>query len=116
MVETNLSFIHQKAVERASDEDRAWFERNPARHMRLRDTIPMDFNGPLPELPEGYTHRTITVRLTDVVRSRCPIGLVSISETRRRARFRLPPIYAAAGRTGTTAENWGLDSIGFGLP
>jgi hypothetical protein len=71
----NLAFLHQAAVERASEDDRLWFEANPDRKLRLRDAVPMELNGPLPECPPGYSVRTVVVQFRPGVRSRTFIGI-----------------------------------------
>lgn len=49
-----------EAVERASEDDRRWFEANPGESVRYRDLIPGEF--PLPELPGGLEERLPTDR------------------------------------------------------
>jgi hypothetical protein len=37
--------IHGKAIDVAMADDRAWFEKNPARSFRIRKPFPYEFNG-----------------------------------------------------------------------
>lgn len=71
----NITFLHQKAVEAASEGDRIWFEQNPDRSYRLRDPLPMEMNGPLPDVPLGYDVRIVVSQITSGVRTRTVIGL-----------------------------------------
>lgn len=51
--------LHSKAIERACNLDRAWFAAHPGCSYRLRDPLPMEFNGPLEEPPAGSTWRVL---------------------------------------------------------
>jgi hypothetical protein len=38
--------IHSSSIDRACEDNRIWFERNPNRLFRLREAVPFEFNGP----------------------------------------------------------------------
>jgi hypothetical protein len=55
--------IHGKAIDRACESDREWFEANPNRLFRLRDMMPYEINGPIEAPPDGMSWRTLTVQV-----------------------------------------------------
>ena len=65
--------LHSKAIDRDCNLDRAWFVANPGCSYRLRDALPMEFNGQLEEPPVGSTWRVLVVELTGEMRLRCPV-------------------------------------------
>jgi hypothetical protein len=75
MAET-LRALQQKAIGRAAEDDRRWFDGNPGRQYRVRPAIPGEFNEPLSNnLPEGCAWRTIVVQMQPGVRARRRVGL-----------------------------------------
>lgn len=69
---TELRMIHEKAVDRASEDDRIWFEANPERHFRIRNPIPYEFNERMPDPTPGFTSRTLVAQMSPGVRLRLP--------------------------------------------
>ena len=55
--------IHGKAIDRACESDREWFEANPNRLFRLRDVMPYEHIGPTKAPPDGESWRTLVVRV-----------------------------------------------------
>ena len=67
--------IHGKAIDKACEDDRIWFEQNVGKRFRLREVVPFEFNGPMGNPPRGMRWRAIIVQLELGVRIRQPIGL-----------------------------------------
>ena len=67
--------IHGKAIDKACEDDRIWFERNVGQRFRLREVVPFEFNGPMGDPPKGMNWRAIIGQLEPGVRMRQPIGL-----------------------------------------
>src|SRR5271169_4451590 len=67
--------IHGKAIDLASEGDRVWFEQNPDRLHRLRDTIAFENNGPM-ELPaHGMTWKILVTQVKSGMRFRMLIAM-----------------------------------------
>ncbi|WP_052600563.1 hypothetical protein [Microvirga lotononidis] len=68
--------IHDKAIDRASEDDRVWFDANPDRHFRIRDLIPYEFNERMPDPQPGFTLRTFVAQMSPGVRLRLPCEIL----------------------------------------
>lgn len=75
MIPPNVHSIHSKAIDKASEDDRLWFEQHPGRSFRLRDAVPFEYNQQLPPAAEGVSWRTVVLQIKPGVRSRSPMGL-----------------------------------------
>ena len=77
MTDTNLPcMIHGKAIDRVSDNDRAWFRKNPNFFYRLRDLRKFEFNNePLGEPGIGFAWHMLVANPIDGVRIRLPVSL-----------------------------------------
>lgn len=62
--------LHGKAVDDASDSDKAWFEAHPDREFRFRHSLPFEFNEKNPIQPEGWINCTLVVQLIRGLRQR----------------------------------------------
>jgi len=68
--------IHGKAIDRVSDNDRAWFRKNPNFFYRLRDLRKFEFNNePLGEPGVGFVWYVLVANPMDGVRIRLPVSL-----------------------------------------
>ncbi|MEH0195754.1 hypothetical protein V7S57_08455 [Caulobacter sp. CCNWLY153] len=68
--------LHSKAIERATEDDKRWFELNPHRMYRIRDPFPMEMNGPIAKSPKGYSTRIVVAKIHSEVRMRNTIGVL----------------------------------------
>ena len=66
----NVIALHSAALDRASDDDRIWFEQHPSRNYRLREMIPFESNDPLWTPPKGSAWLTVTRQIEPGVRLR----------------------------------------------
>jgi hypothetical protein len=66
--------IHSEAIERACEDDRSWFQRNPDRRFRLREAVRFEFNGPV-EAPEGMMLLALVAQVESGFRFRMPVAL-----------------------------------------
>lgn len=73
-----IEALHAKAIDAASENDKAWFEANPDRLWRIRDPIPMEMNGPLEPAAPGYTNRMVVAKITDAARARFVIQMEAV--------------------------------------
>jgi hypothetical protein len=67
--------IHSKAIDRACENDRKWFEDNPERICRLRSAMPYEFNGPVDDPPEGSSWRALVTQIEPGMRVRAQVAL-----------------------------------------
>lgn len=67
--------IHSKAIEKACEDDRAWFESNPEKTYRIRDMVPFEANQALGPAPSGSSWRTVVALLGEGVRARTFVTL-----------------------------------------
>jgi hypothetical protein len=72
---TPAEAIHGKAIDRACESDRAWFEANPNRLFRLRDMMPYESNGPIEAPPDGMSRRTLVVQVERGMRLRMIVSV-----------------------------------------
>jgi hypothetical protein len=70
----------EKLVEIAMLGDAAWFQDNPDRRMRIRNAVPMEFNGDLGAPPTGMAWRTLVAEAQPGARLRQPIALAAAAE------------------------------------
>jgi hypothetical protein len=67
--------IDGKAIDRACESDREWFEANPNRLFRLRDVMPYEHIGPTKAPPDGESWRTLVVRIGPGMRFRAVLSV-----------------------------------------
>lgn len=67
--------IHEKVIELATLGDAAWFESNPERRIRIRNAVPMEFNGIAGPSPVGMVLHTLVLEAQPGVRMRQPFAL-----------------------------------------
>jgi hypothetical protein len=84
---TPAEAIHGKAIDRACESDRAWFEANPNRLFRLRDMMPYESNGPIEAPPDGMSRRTLVVQVERGMRLRM---IVSVPDDQQLASIFMP--------------------------
>lgn len=85
--------IHGKAIDRACNDDRLWFEANAEREFRLRDPVPFEFNGPVETPPKGSTWRVLVKQVKLGVRLRLPVALPIEAHTQGAEDRHLRPLY-----------------------
>jgi hypothetical protein len=72
---TAVRAIHGQSIDRATADDKSWFEGNPDRIFRLRDVMPFENNGPLEEPPDGTTWRALIAQMEPGKRLRAIVAV-----------------------------------------
>lgn len=67
--------LQERIIEIATQGDAAWFEKHPDSRIRIRNAVPMEFNGTLVEPPSGMSWRALVVEAQPGARARQPIAL-----------------------------------------
>lgn len=67
--------IHERAIELATLGDAAWFESNPERRIRIRNSVPTEFNEGISPPPSGMLVRTLVLEAQPGARLRQPVAL-----------------------------------------
>jgi hypothetical protein len=69
--------INGKAIDRVSDDDRAWFSKNPGCRFRLREMVKVEFNNwPIGEPGDGFVWRVLVASIAKGVRFRTAVSLL----------------------------------------
>ena len=82
-----------KAIDRACEADRLWFERHAHRQFRLRNVVPWEFNGPIEEAPPGKAWRVLVAQLKPGVRARSLLAVAAETSNESVQDHQLRPLF-----------------------
>ena len=74
----NILAFRRQAIDRACEDDRAWFTKHTGRQYRLRDAVPHEFNDWVDQRPTGdLTPRVLVTAIPGIGRARVPLLLLA---------------------------------------